>query len=161
MAGGYATFGDACSQGNILLNYSANDLLATLGQLATGFSLLFGFPLVASGSREGLKNAASAFGFNAISRPENHVRLVTSLLILTTTFSLYLKDIQLVAGLTGAVMGSALVYVCPPLLYSRIVRKKYGKNSIQDKQAQRSLLLVPFGCFAAAMGVAMTLRSRK
>jgi len=160
MAAGYATFGDACSQGNILLNYSPDDLLATLGQFATGFSLLFGFPLVACGSREGLKNVASAFGIDSISRPDNHFWIVTILLILTTALSLCLEDIQLVAGLTGAVMGSALVYICPPLLYSRIVRKTHGKGSLEDKQAQQSLILVFFGCFAAAMGAFQTLKNR-
>lgn len=35
MIAGYATFGDVC-QGNILLNYHPDDLLSTLGRLATG-----------------------------------------------------------------------------------------------------------------------------
>ncbi len=35
MMAGFATFGDVC-QGNILLNYHPNDLLSTLGRLATG-----------------------------------------------------------------------------------------------------------------------------
>ena len=36
MMAGYVTFGDVC-QGNILLNYHPNDVLATLGRIATGY----------------------------------------------------------------------------------------------------------------------------
>jgi amino acid permease len=160
MVAGYATFGDAC-QGNILLNYAPEDILSTLGRLATGMSLLFGFPLISNGAREGLKNAASALGWTSIARPDVHFRLVTTLLTITTSLALCVRDIQLVTGLTGAVMGSALVFICPPLLYSRIVLKTCGKNSLENKQASRNMLLIPFGCFTAAMGVAMTLRNKR
>jgi amino acid permease len=159
LVAGYATFGDVC-QGNILLNYAATDQLSTLGRLATGCSIIFGFPLISNGAREGLKNAASAaLGWNSLSEPQNHVFLVTGLLILTTSLSLVLKDIKLVAGLTGAVMGSSLVYLCPPLLYTRIVGKHYGTNSSEYRAAKRNLLFIPFGLFTAFMGVAMTLKN--
>lgn len=158
MAAGYATFGDAC-QGNILLNYAPDDILSTLGRLATGVSLLVGFPLVSKGAREGLKNASSALGWTSLSDEKNHFMLVTSLLVVTTAVALVVKDIALVSGLTGALMGSALVYVCPPLLHARIAQKKYGKGSMEDQQARGNLVLIPFGCFTAALGVAMTLKN--
>ena len=75
MVAGYSTFGDVC-QGNILLNYSSSDILSTLGRLATGLSIIFGFPLISNGAREGLKNASSALGFSSISDPKNHLKLL-------------------------------------------------------------------------------------
>ncbi|CAB9528466.1 Putative sodium-coupled neutral amino acid transporter 10 [Seminavis robusta] len=158
MVSGYATFGDAC-QGNILLNYAASDYLSTLGRLATGFSIIFGFPLISNGAREGLKNASAALGWTSLSLPQNHVPLVTCLLIITTCLSIVLKDIKLVAGLTGAVMGSSLVYICPTLLYARVVRKCHGVDSPEYRSAKRNLLFIPFGLFTASMGVAMTLKN--
>ena len=50
MSAGYATFGDVV-EGNILLNYHPKDTLSTLARLATGFSILFGFPLVVTGAQ--------------------------------------------------------------------------------------------------------------
>jgi len=158
MVAGYATFGDVC-QGNILLNYAPSDILSTLGRLATGLSIIFGFPLISNGAREGLKNASSALGVNFISNPKHHVALVTCLLVITTSLAIVLKDIALIAGMTGALMGSSLVYICPTLIYSKIVQQTYGAGSVQDKVARRNLLLIPFGCFTAIMGVTMTLKN--
>ena len=158
MVAGYATFGDVC-QGNILLNYASTDFLALLGRLATGVSIIFGFPLISNGAREGLKNASSALGFSSLSNPQNHVLLVTCLLITTTLLSIVLTDIKLVAGLTGAVMGSSLVYICPTLIYARIVQQTYGAKSREYQVAKRNLLFIPFGLFTAFMGVAMTLKN--
>uniref|UniRef100_A0A7S2Y2V6 Amino acid transporter transmembrane domain-containing protein n=2 Tax=Entomoneis paludosa TaxID=265537 RepID=A0A7S2Y2V6_9STRA len=158
MVAGYSTFGDVC-QGNILLNYSASDILSTLGRLATGFSIIFGFPLISNGCREGFKNASSALGMKAISDPQNHAKLVTCLLIVTTTLSIFLTDIKLIAGLSGATMGSALVYICPTLIYSKIVGQLKGKDSAEYRAARRNQLFIPFGLFTACMGVTMTLKN--
>eukprot|EP00980_Cylindrotheca_fusiformis_P003565 scaffold792_cov84-Cylindrotheca_fusiformis.AAC.5 len=158
MIGGYATFGDAC-KGNILLNYSSSDVLSTLGRLATGLSLIFGFPLISNGAREGLKNASSALGYSQISDPKNHVKLVTILLIITSTLSIVLQDLKLIAGLAGAVMGSSLVYIIPTLIYSKIVLQHKGKESPEYRMARRNLLFIPFGLFVTLMGVTMTLKN--
>jgi len=158
MVAGYSTFGDVC-QGNILLNYSSRDVLSTLGRFATFFSIIFGFPLVSNGNREGLKNVAAYFGHDAVADPKHHGKLVTVMLTLTTTAAIFLKDIKLIAGLSGAVMGSALVYICPTLVYARIVGKTKGWDSPEYGVARRNLLFIPFGVFTASMGVAMTLKN--
>ena len=160
MVSGYATFGDA-SMGNILLNYSSTDLLATLGRLATGLSIIFGFPLISNGCREGFKNAADALGLfgGAASDPKNHAKLVICLLLVTTTLAIVADDIGMVAGLTGALMGSSLVYICPTLLYAKIVGRKSGFDSEEYKAAKKNLVWIPFGIFTASMGIIMTLKN--
>mmetsp|Transcript_16099 Transcript_16099/g.24628 ORF Transcript_16099/g.24628 Transcript_16099/m.24628 type:complete len:515 (+) Transcript_16099:18-1562(+) len=160
MVAGYATFGDIC-QGNILLNYSATDILSTLARLSTGFSLLFGFPLIFNGVVGGLQNASSALGISSLSNPKYHTALVTILLLSTTLLSLVLKDVQLVAGLTGALIGSALVYIFPVMIHSNIVYKFRGKDSEEYKKAKKNLLFIPFGLFTASVGVFMTLKNVK
>mmetsp|Transcript_16570 Transcript_16570/g.24854 ORF Transcript_16570/g.24854 Transcript_16570/m.24854 type:complete len:528 (+) Transcript_16570:271-1854(+) len=159
MTAGYATFGDS-SRGNILLNYHPNDGLALVGKLATGLSVLFGFPLVSSGARDGFKNAADALGYPSISQRRNHVVLVVSMLAAASVIAIFMEDINVIAGFSGAAMGSFVVYICPAMIYSRIICKSFGKGSKQYKLSGRAaLLFVPFGLFIAICGITMTFRS--
>ena len=157
MTAGYSTFGDAC-QGNILLNYHPNDILSTLGRLATGFSILFGFPLVASGARESLVGVATSLGFDCMGAKKNHFVLVLGILSFVTIFSCTVKDVSLVVGLTGATMGSFIVYICPALIYTKAVALVKGHNSLEHKRAQINLSLVPFGLSIACLGCFMTIK---
>ena len=157
MTAGYSTFGDVC-RGNLLLNYHPNDILSTLGRLATGFSILFGFPLVMCGARESLIGAASSCGFDAVGKDKFHVPLVASMLVFITAISCLVEDVSLVVGLTGAAMGSFIVYICPPLLYTRAVKLIKGDTSDEYGRAKLSMALVPFGFFVGSLGVYMTLK---
>jgi amino acid permease len=157
MVAGYSTFGDVC-QGNILLNYHPDDILSTLGRLATGFSILFGFPLVACGAREAIIGVASSLGNEAVGAEKNHVLLVSIILAFVTAISCSVKDVSLVVGLTGAALGSFIVYICPPLIYSKAVTLTYGAGSPESKRAQWNLAFVPFGLFIAFMGCFMTIK---
>jgi sodium-coupled neutral amino acid transporter 11 len=157
MGAGYETFGDV-TQGNILLNYHPQDKLAMMGRLATGFSILFGFPLVAKGAREGIASAASSLGYPAVGSDKNHVLLVTTMLALVTIISCTVQDVSLVVGLTGAVMGSFIVYICPSIIYTRAVGLVKGTDSKEYEKAKVNLFLVPFGVVIAGLGVYMTLK---
>lgn len=158
MCAGYATFGDS-ARGNILLNYHPKDVLALLGRLATGLSVIFGFPLVSNGAREGLKNASMALGYPAISDPKNHMAVVLGMLTLGSIFAILVKDIKVIAGFSGAAMGSFLVYICPPLIYTKILKNMFGGDSLEYKRGRRYLAFVPFGLFIGVMGVTMTYKS--
>jgi amino acid permease len=157
MVAGYSTFGDHC-HGNILLNYHPSDGLATLGRLATGFSILFGFPLVVTGAREGLVSCLGSLGFAGWGSDKNHVVLVVIILTFVTVVACTVKDVSLVVGVTGATMGSAIVYICPALLYTRAVRLVKGADSIEYRAARWNLALVPFGVAIAALGVYMMVK---
>jgi len=158
MTGGYWTFGDTC-EGNILLNYHSSDILATIGQFATLLSVLSSFPLVFSGAREGLKNATFTFGYSFVSSPAFHARLVIIMLFVASLFSIMLDDIKLIARLSGATMGSFLVYICPCLLYTKIVRNTFGEKSYMYKKESRYLLFIPFGIIMSTMGVVIIIMS--
>ncbi len=157
MTAGHSTFGDVC-QGNILLNYHPQDVLATMGRLATGFSILFGFPLVACGAREGIAGAASSLGFPQVGADRNHFLLVASILALVTGISCTVKDVSLVVGLTGAAMGSFIVYILPAIIYTKAVALMKGSSSPEYSKAKLNLALVPFGLFIGALGVYMTVK---
>ena len=157
MVAGYSTFGDVC-QGNILLNYHPSDFLSTLGRLATGFSILFGFPLVASGARESIIGVASSLGNNAVGSDKNHFLLVTGILSFVTAIACTVKDVSLVVGITGAALGSFIVYMIPPVIYSNAVALSKGSNSPEAKKSKTNLLLVPFGLCIAFLGCYITIK---
>lgn len=157
MIAGYSTFGDVC-QGNILLNYHPDDILSTLGRLATGFSILFGFPLVACGAREAIVGVASSFGYKSWGSEENHFLLVSGILTLVTAIALTVKDISLVVGLTGAALGSSLVYICPSIIYTNALKLVKGKESPEYKRSRVNLVFVPFGLSIALLGCYMTIK---
>jgi len=157
MCAGYAAFGDAC-RNNILLNYHHMDILSTLGRLATGLSILFGFPLVNNGAREGLKNFCSSVGWKAVVDPKNHRTLTVTYLAVLTLISVSVRDVGLVVGLSGAIFGSFLVYICPALIYTTIVKNRKGEGSVEYSKAKKNLALIPFGLFCGAMGASMAIR---
>lgn len=157
MAAGYSTFGDVC-QGNLLLNYHPDDILSTLGRLATGFSILFGFPLVVCGAREAIIGVASSLGFDSVGSAKNHFQLISGILSLVTFISCTVKDVSLVVGLTGAILGSSIVYVCPPIIYTRAIALSKGESSPEYSLSRVNLVLVPFGIFVATVGCFMTIK---
>jgi len=159
MTAGYATFGDA-ARGNVLLSYHPKDALAGLARVATGLSVVFGFPLVSNGAREGLKNASAALGYPSISRPENHAKIVIGMLIGACMVAITVEDVKVIAGFSGAAMGSFLVYICPTVIYLRILGRVYGTGSGEYKAGVRwNAGFVPFGVFLGVMGVVMNYRS--
>lgn len=156
MCSGYATFGDVC-KGNILLNYHASDILATFARVATGFSILFGFPLVFRGARLALTSVAETLGFKDVGK--HHSALVTAMLAAITSIAITVEDVSLVVGLSGATMGSLLVYILPPLMWTKAVKMANGADSVEYKE-RLNLAFIPLGLFIAGMGVFMTLKSK-
>ena len=158
MTAGYSTFGEA-TQGNILLSYHPKDFLSTMGRVATGLSILFGFPLVAAGAREGVSSFFEGIGFPSVGSDKNHFMLVFSILAIVTLISTTVKDVSLVVGLTGAVMGSLIVFIIPSIIYIKSVGAVKGLDSKEYAKAKRNnLALVPFGFATGALGVCMTLK---
>ena len=157
MGAGYSTFGDNC-MGNILLNYHPKDLLATFGRVATWFSILFGFPLVSGGAREGLIGAATSLGYPQIGDDRYNFPLVVGILTFVSVIACAVKDVSFVVGLAGALFGSFIVYICPTIIYVKTVELTRGNASKEYKNARWNYALVPFGIFIGALGVYMTVK---
>ncbi len=157
MCAGYATFGDNC-RGNILLNYHPNDHLATFGRFATGLSVTFGFPLVFCGARDGLKGVANSLGYSSLSNPRNNNYVILSLLTVVCFLAMCITDIKFIAGFSGALMGSFLTYICPTLMYIKIVHQVQGSSSKAYRVSLLNLTFVPFGILVAVIGVFVTIR---
>ena len=124
----------------------------------TSFSILFGFPLVVCGARESIIGLASNFGYAALGSEKNNFSLVAGILTFVTIISCTVQDVSLVVGLTGAALGSTIVYICPPIIYTKAVALIHGADSAASKRAQLNLALVPFGLFIAVLGCLMTIK---
>merc|ERR1719310_324749 len=106
---GHNIFGDNC-QSNILLNFATSDPLAVGGRIATGLSIVFGYPLAFAGLIDGIKGTATSLlasgttlggTLAAVTDPANETALRVGLLGLATAVALAVNDIGLVVGLTG------------------------------------------------------------
>jgi len=161
---GYYTFGDAAAS-NIMLNYAQSDGLAVVARLATGFSILFGFPLAMFGlvtSARGLaETGAAAAGpesrlaapLRAAAAPSGRRALVLSALAFVTVVAVLIADIGLIVGLSGAVLGAAIVYVIPAIIALRAGGAGGGA-------AANAMLygLMPLGAVIGVLGVVMALK---
>jgi len=158
MMSGMKTFGDVC-QGNIILNYHPKDILSTLGRFATFFSILFGFPLTFCGIREGAQGIATRFNWKSVL--ENRTTLIVGLLCFVTYISITVTDISFIVGITGAAMGSMIVYILPSVIFAKSVLLAHGKDSPEYKAARKNYILVPFGLALGLFGVGMTIAESK
>lgn len=179
MGFGYATFGDAAAS-NLLRNYAGADRLAVVGRVATGLSILFGYPLVmvglrdslcgllgcladavggstsgsGSGSARGESSGGLAGALRAAAAPANRKPLILTSLLIVTLIAISVGDIGVVVGISGAVLGAAIVYIIPALIYTRATRAAGGEASPLLEPTMLSL-----GTVIAVLGVYMTLKS--
>lgn len=141
---GFLTFGGN-SAGLILNNYAANDVWMSLSKVAVAVSLVFSYPLVFTGCRDGLLDL---LGVSPEKKSQNNVLNTTTLVLLAVVTSLaaVLKDVSLVLAVAGATLGNALTYVYPALMYNSIVRK-------QKKEGESVGLMVANA--SAVLGIVM------
>lgn len=154
---GYTTFGDNTAS-NLLRNYAGADTLAVLGRVATFVSILFGYPLAMVGLRESSSSVLLALSaLRSLPPPlasavraaaTNTKGLTIALLAIATAIAITLDDIGLVVGVSGALLGAAIVYVFPALIYGR---------AVDAPLASAVHALIPLGATLGILGVRQTL----
>ncbi len=151
MTSGFLTFGGN-SMGIILNNFSTLDKGASICRILTTVSVIGGFPFLISACRgEILELLNLATNRQPTRRDE---KLTTAMLLVSLTLiSMVVSDAGLIIGLAGAVMGSALVYIFPSLLYLSTTKKMAkGKTRLVILERILCRFLVIFGTFAAFAG---------
>jgi len=158
MTAGFATFG-AASSGLILNNYAVGDSLATLARLGVGLSIIFSYPLNFVGLREGL---LSLLGWQArAARRTVHAGATVMLLgamngtqtpLPPSTcalreserhptrplapesigLALVVKDLGALAAFSGAIVGSALIYVFPAAMFLQSARRRRAREFVVE-----------------------------
>lgn len=143
---GFLTFGSA-SSGLILNNYSGKDALMSLSRIAVGVSIIFSFPLVFSGAREGWLDLLNI----PMEKRTDSLSIKTTLAILScvTLLATQLTELAFIMSFAGATLGNALIYVYPALMFRSTVKKMGEKAS---KGLKRE---VPITMLAAVLGIVM------
>jgi len=130
MCAGFLTFGSA-SQGFILNNYATKDSLAFLARVGISTSIIFSYPLIFVGLREGI---LGLFGLDKYAeRDDVHLASTVGLLAIVSGMSLVIKDLGFVVAFGGAVLGSALVYVFPSLMFLKNALDKKAPPTLASK----------------------------
>eukprot|EP00535_Pseudo-nitzschia_heimii_P000308 CAMPEP_0197186452 /NCGR_PEP_ID=MMETSP1423-20130617/13953_1 /TAXON_ID=476441 /ORGANISM="Pseudo-nitzschia heimii, Strain UNC1101" /LENGTH=524 /DNA_ID=CAMNT_0042637777 /DNA_START=9 /DNA_END=1580 /DNA_ORIENTATION=+ len=149
MTFGFLTFGGN-SMGVILNNFSAFDKGAAVCRLFASLSVVGGYPFLISACRgEILK----LYNLKTGRKPTQEDEKLSTILILSSLvlISMVISNAGFIIGLSGAVMGSALVYIFPSLLYlsatKNITKQPKTRTLILERIFCR--LLVAFGSFAA------------
>ena len=153
MSMGFLTFGSV-SQGYILNNYATQDVGALIARLGIGVSIVTSYPLNFVALREGV---CSLFNLSKYSHRNDFHWAITLLLLCTFNgIALVMKDLGLIAALGGAILGSAVVYIYPALMFiANMNRKKAAGESLSKGQRTEILVnkgLVALGSVLGAVG---------
>uniref|UniRef100_A0A7S2ESF5 Amino acid transporter transmembrane domain-containing protein n=1 Tax=Trieres chinensis TaxID=1514140 RepID=A0A7S2ESF5_TRICV len=149
---GFLTFGSAC-QGLILNNYSTKDALVGLSRFAVALSLVFSYPLLFVGGRDGILDLAKVPESDRSNSLQNKVTL--AMLGVITALAARLHDLTFVSSISGAVFGTALIFVYPPLMFRNMV-KNMGERAGRTMQFEKKMAK-----FTAALGVIIGLIGTK
>jgi amino acid permease len=145
---GFLTFGGN-AQGNVLNNYAVSDLGATLSRLLVSVSVASGYPFLFSAGRS---SAMSLFGTRTSSGKDapSLSTISKTLMLLITSAALVVKDAGFVVSLIGAIAGTAIIYIFPPLLFLKQFASELGFWWRFEKCFCR--FLVGFGAVSAVLG---------
>jgi amino acid permease len=139
LAIGYLTFGRAAS-GLILNNYSSSDYLATFARVAVGGAIVFTYPLVFGGFRDGVQSFIPG---------AERFQLTVVLLCVITGSAFVFQNVGFVNALGGAVLGSSIIYIIPCMLF-RCAREK--GISYAPGEFFISYFFIVAGCGLAVLG---------
>jgi amino acid permease len=113
---GFLTFGGN-SAGFILDNYSYRDPWATLSRFGIALSVIFAYPLLFQGGRDGIWDLLDQRSASAVKR-----QTTTGLLLSTITLlAIYIPDLTFVLSFGGATLSSTIIYIFPPLMFQALV----------------------------------------
>mmetsp|Transcript_9316 Transcript_9316/g.11550 ORF Transcript_9316/g.11550 Transcript_9316/m.11550 type:complete len:489 (-) Transcript_9316:83-1549(-) len=150
---GFLTFGTG-SDGLILNNYSTKDLLMTGSRFAVAISLIFSYPLLFVGSRDGTLDLFKIPEEKRTNSFQN--KLTLGLLAGITALATKLTDLTFVSSVSGAVFGTALIFIYPTLMFMSMV-KNMGDDASKSLQFESKLAAVTawLGLIIGAIGTKM------
>ena len=143
---GFSTFG-ASSAGFILSNYSSKDSLIAFSRILVAFALIFTYPLVFTGCRDGFLSLMRVPKEKQTNEFLNKITLF--LLTLVTFTAINLTDVSFVMSFGGATLGNALIYVLPAVMFRKVVKDMGDKASPALKSE------VNFATFSGLLGIGM------
>eukprot|EP01041_Mallomonas_annulata_P000542 gene542-1040_t len=132
---GFLTFGANC-QGFVLNNYSGSDNLAKIARVAISAAIISGYPFTFCALRDGFMNLCKIPN----EKRSSLIPILTiSLVSLITFFALILKDVGFIVSLSGASVGSALMFIAPAVMNIcniNTVAKRQGLSLSRSKKVE-------------------------
>jgi amino acid permease len=160
---GFGIFGTAV-EGNILKNYGKNGttlpiLVALFGM---AFAITLTYPLVFNSGRSSFYGLVPLLEKARQSSPGTvHYVLTTALVLLISLGACFVKDVQIVVGLTGALLGQALCFIIPALAYLKIAfseTRTLNNPGVRSKpMIAFALLLLIWGSISEVIGTLVVL----
>lgn len=159
MAFGFLTFGGN-SNGVILNNYSTLDTGATVCRFLTAVSVIGGYPFLISACRSEFLELWHLRSGKTKATRKDETRTTLAMLLALTLGSMIVSNAGFVIGLVGAIMGSAMVYIFPSLLYlaytGKMVTPKRKRIRLERMICR---FLIVFGVGAALAGGSVSIIS--
>jgi sodium-coupled neutral amino acid transporter 11 len=146
---GFLTFGGG-SDGIILNNYSPKDFGASISRLLVTVSVVGGYPFLMAACRS---EALELFAKGKEATRGLKRTATTILISITTALCLVLKDAGFVISFNGSLMGSALIFTFPAMLFL----KQTSTGSVSRSERLERMFcrfLVGFGVVTGLMGAA-------
>ena len=119
----------------------------SMSSVAVALSIVFSYPLVFVGTRDGLLDLANISSEKRTNSLVNNVTFAA--LALITALALIVSDLSFVLSFAGATLGNALIYVFPSLMFRKMVAMM-GDNATAAQKAE-----VRFAMFTCLLGVVM------
>jgi amino acid permease len=155
---GYAKFGEVV-EGNILKNYGQDESAGSVISLALfgmAFSITLSFPLVFNSGRLAFYGLFPAAANARQSYPEAvHYTVTTALVLLICSAACFVQDVQLVVGMTGALLGQAICFIIPGMVYLKTTYARPQEALVESQQRELgsgSKLLMIFSMLIMAWG---------
>ena len=124
-----------------LNSFSINDPLGIVARVAFGSSVLASFPLIFLNARNWFTTLASTVAPRFAGTEQVTAVLLTLIALMTSAVS----DIGVVGSIAGAVFGSSMMFIFPPIMYMRALlqdAQKRGEKVAVSKIVLNSVLLV-------------------
>jgi amino acid permease len=128
---GFLTFGTACN-GNILNNYSTNDVLATVCRVSIAVAIICTYPVAFVGTRDGVLDVVALPPEKQTSNNLNVISII--LLTIVTLIAMSVTDLGLINAVGGGTLATAIVFVFPTLMYRQAVKRKNFEEEQWDEE---------------------------
>jgi sodium-coupled neutral amino acid transporter 11 len=150
---GFLTFGGN-SAGFILDNYSYRDPWATLSRFGIALSVIFAYPLLFQGGRDGLWDLLDQRDASVSKRQTTTVLLLSSI----TLLAIYISDLTFVLSFGGATLSSAIIYIFPPLMFQALVSNCTAvRTDRTDSDVKKSQAMMWTGGILGVCGAVVTI----
>ena len=153
---GFLTFGGNCD-GYILNNYSTNDPLATLCRVAIAFSVLFTYPIVFVGFRDGILDVLELPSSVQTSNRMNVLTVV--LLVIITILAGFCRDLGFINAVGGGTLATAIVFVFPAFMFRAALRNRLEPTTRKEEiEIMAVMVLMVVGVIMGVVGVYVLLQ---